>query len=220
MRIAPLCLVVAAVIILLQSPEIFARPDFFVRLGSFTFDGFHGPEGLGPFWSLSTEWQFYLAVPFVFVVLRRALQAGGKTRLLMIQIGCLAACTRLRLAVWQGSGATIIGWNPFVYTPLYCNLDVFLAGFLANWWLDVLSPRARDLLARMWPAFVIVLILVYSQITYAAMGAYTGRATLFRYRASGYHRGSDGADPAGRRHRQRDVTTRLWLPTALFGSGH
>lgn len=169
LRIAPLCLVVGVGIVIVQGAGQLGTEELAVRVSTFTYDGMHGPEGIGAFWSLSTEFQFYLAVPLIFVVLRRFLATGGRTRLVAIQVGCLVACSTLRWAIWQGNGGTLDGWNPFVYTPLYCNLDVFLAGFLANWWLDDLGPRPREIAKRTWPLLTIGLILGYSAVAFPAM---------------------------------------------------
>src|SRR6516225_7328061 len=62
LRIFPLMFVVGLLALILQTPEMFSAPQVAVRLLLFEFNGRIGFSNIGPFWSLSTEWQYYLLV--------------------------------------------------------------------------------------------------------------------------------------------------------------
>ena len=142
-----------------------------MRIGSFTFNRWvevgPTPYGLGQFWSLATEWQFYLIVPVVFVVVRTIFRNNGLVKLSAVTLLIMAGGIYIRWFEWSRHGG-LAGWNPWVYTPLYTNFDVFMLGFLTNWW----RPHFKSigaLMARSWPLLLIAIYLGYSFIAYQAM---------------------------------------------------
>ena len=165
LRIIPLTLVVAGAIVVLQAPIWLGQPALGVRISLFGFNGIAAPEGLEAFWSLSTEWQFYLIVPVVALVFlallrRRALVPLGVGLIVIGGIG-------IRWVLWVRHDA-FVGWDPFVYTPLYGNIDVFLLGFIANW----IRPTLHSfdwVLRRIWVPTLFVIYLGYSYVAYRAI---------------------------------------------------
>ena len=142
-----------------------------MRIGSFTFNRWvevgPTPYGLGQFWSLSTEWQFYLTVPVVFVVARVIFRSNSLVKLSTVTVLVMAAGIYIRWFEWSRHGG-LAGWNAWVYTPLYTNFDVFMLGFLTNWWRPYFKPIGT-LMARSWPILLIAIYLGYSFISYRAM---------------------------------------------------
>ena len=165
LRIVPLSLVVAAAIIVLQAPSWIGQPDLIIRTTSFTFNGIVSPEGLGSYWSLSTEWQFYLVAPIAalvcfFLFRRRAILPATVAAVMIAGVG-------IRWILWVRHDG-IIGWNPFVYTPLYGNIDLFILGFVANW-IRPNIQRLSGILRRTWAPILLAIYLAYSYVSYRAM---------------------------------------------------
>ena len=123
----------------------------------------------GTFWSLSTEWQFYLLVPLLFAVAVRFFglyRPASNARLAIATVLILGAGTYVRYYQWSHHGGAV-GWVAYVYPNLFCNLDMFLLGFLANWWLPHLAP-VRFSAPRSWPLILIAIYLVYTYVSYRA----------------------------------------------------
>jgi peptidoglycan/LPS O-acetylase OafA/YrhL len=166
LRIVPLTLAVAFMILIWQAPTWFDNSDFLFRIVTFSSDGVESPLSLGAFWSLSTEWHFYLAVPLVFLVFASVRHLNKMWVLAIVTIAVLVVGTTIRLVIWNQHGGDLSIWNPFVYTPVYGNFDVFLLGFLANWWLSIVPDRARSIARRGWAPLLLVVYVVYSWFSY------------------------------------------------------
>jgi peptidoglycan/LPS O-acetylase OafA/YrhL len=164
-RIAPLVLAVGFLVVVLQVPEWLNRPDLALRLATFSFNGAVTPDQLGAAWSLSTEWQFYLLVPILFVGVAWVIRRGGAWSIALLMVGSVVLVSCVRLSLWLTGSA----WNPFIYTPVYCNLDIFLVGFLSNWVFGRTSANVRAVLGRSWPLLIVALFLAYSWIAYPVM---------------------------------------------------
>ena len=149
-----------------QAPQLLSRPVFAVQTVLFSFNGVSGAEGTGAFWSITTEWQFYLLVPAAFVVVCFLVRSSGTVRLGAVTVLTVAAGIGIRWFLWVHNGGDA-GWYQFVYTPLYGNIDLFLLGFLTNWW----RPRLRSIgnvLASAWPVILVATYLGYSYVAYHA----------------------------------------------------
>lgn len=84
-------------------------------------------------WSLSTEVQFYLLVPFFYLVVRRWIHRPRQA--IATMVGLSAAVFGIKYAIWLSLGGQLSSqqYIQYIYTPLLTNLDLFLAGFLLNW---------------------------------------------------------------------------------------
>ncbi|MCV3212788.1 acyltransferase family protein, partial [Plectonema radiosum NIES-515] len=91
----------------------------------------------GVFWSLSTEVQFYLVVPFIYNFLKYRLVKPNQAFLSGILI--LIITFIIRLIFWilfrNEISEKITYFIKYSYTPLITNLDYFLCGFFVNIWL-------------------------------------------------------------------------------------
>jgi len=86
------------------------------------------------FWSLSTEAQFYLLVPFIFTIIKQNLFQPNRVYVITLISFLSIFCVRfilwisLRREINEQFDYVIKYW----YTPLLTNLDLFLSGFLVN----------------------------------------------------------------------------------------
>jgi peptidoglycan/LPS O-acetylase OafA/YrhL len=81
---------------------------------------------IGALWSVSTEFQFYLIAPGLYLLVERFSPRGGWLKYLVI---CLTLCGgMLRFIQLQNDPAS---WHSMVYYPLLGNLDLFLVGMFA-----------------------------------------------------------------------------------------
>jgi peptidoglycan/LPS O-acetylase OafA/YrhL len=89
----------------------------------------------GSLWSLSTEIQFYLLVPFIFL-LTRNLVHRSKSFILVVMLGVAASFMGIRGLIWyslyDAMRADFWLYVRHIYYPLLTNLDLFLLGFLMN----------------------------------------------------------------------------------------
>jgi peptidoglycan/LPS O-acetylase OafA/YrhL len=170
LRIVPLMVVIGLLATVWQSPEMLSNPRIGVRLLLFGFNGFHGTYAIGPFWSLSTEWQFYLLVPAAFVIAlaaSRLLTPTPKVLLPVATLLVLGVGIVIRNYQWTHHGAEA-SWGIYIYSTLLGNIDVFLLGFLANWWVPRLARLSR-LVGAVWPLLLVGIYLTYSFICYGSM---------------------------------------------------
>jgi peptidoglycan/LPS O-acetylase OafA/YrhL len=138
LRILPLYYFVVFMLAVLVYPDIlrFENWGHLVRIVTFTYPGILQPALLFDIvlWSLSTEMQFYLIVPFIYAGLRR-LKQSKLTVLTTMGLSILTVFA-IKLLVWLPLRNEITNDMYYAfrywYTPLLNNLDLFLVGFLVN----------------------------------------------------------------------------------------
>jgi len=170
LRIFPLMIVVGFLVTIWPSPLLFSSPQTAVRISLFGFNGLSGSAAIGPFWSLSTEWQFYLLVPAAFaltVAVSRLFTSTPKVLLPVATLLVLGVGIAIRSYFWAHNGGEA-SWNTYIFRTLLGNLDVFLLGFLTNWWVPRLARMSR-LLGAVWPMLLIGIYLAYSFISYESI---------------------------------------------------
>jgi peptidoglycan/LPS O-acetylase OafA/YrhL len=139
LRIFPLYYFTVFILILFVYPELLKHENwgYLVRICTFTYNQALPVTFNGAFWSLSTEVQFYLIVPFIFTYFKHRLITPNKV-LGSIFITLVFSFV-LRYAIW----IIIVAQSPapeaqsadfvrYIYTPLVTNLDSFLCGFFIN----------------------------------------------------------------------------------------
>lgn len=134
-RIYPLFVVSILVVGLIDSPEVFnvANPMFARRLAYILLLDDTGKSPIGALWSISTEFQFYLAVPFLYPLIA----ARGFKSIAAI----VAASMILKYAALSHTGME--GWYNYVYVPMLANLDCFLIGMVTAAIVSRSSARIR-----------------------------------------------------------------------------
>ncbi len=104
-------------------PAWLSNLQFLLRILTFTFNGVHGPAGLGDFWSLTTEMQFYILVPTLAVLMNKLVQTKRLKYLGILIVFCVGISIWYLTVSHYGYGFKF--WNPYIYTPFYENLDIF-----------------------------------------------------------------------------------------------
>ena len=127
---------------------IFVRPEELngsnitniLSLLLFDTDGTRPPHFIGLLWSIATEMQFYVTAPFfaglIFLVARR-------TGALPIVVAAVLLGLVYRTTSAHASNDDGATWVRSIYSPLLGNLDIFVTGMVAAWFV-----RARPL---SWP---------------------------------------------------------------------
>jgi len=139
LRIFPAYYSFVIILGLLFYPQIWQPENriHLLRILTFTYDYTLPIDFHGAFWYVSTEVQFYLVVPFIYIFLRDRLTKLKQIIITFIILILFSFC--LRLIIW-----TLItthtplpeqqmnSFISYIYIPLITNLDSFLCGFLVN----------------------------------------------------------------------------------------
>lgn len=139
LRIFPAYYSFVIILGLIFYPEIWQPENrqYLFRILTFTYDYTLPVEFHGAFWYISTEVQFYLIIPFIYIYLRDRLTKLSQIITGIFSLIFLSFC--LRLLIWgfittQTSlpAQQTNNFISYIYIPLITNLDSFLCGFLVN----------------------------------------------------------------------------------------
>ncbi len=150
-RIFPLYYFSVLILSIFVYPEILKIENwgYLVRICTFTYHPYIGSHPVlfnEALWSLSTEIQFYLLIPFIFNILRPRLiklqQAIIVFGLIILLTSTFKGIIWLSLYhhIYQQMSYAVKYW----YSPLINNLDVFLCGFLVNIFIKYKTPKLKD----------------------------------------------------------------------------
>ncbi|WP_019502487.1 acyltransferase family protein [Pseudanabaena sp. PCC 6802] len=132
LRVFPLYFFAVLILVVFVYTDLLKQENwgYLVRICTFTYNHALPVDFNGPLWSLSTEVQFYLLVPFIYGFVK---DRYTKPRQIFMAVGAVILfVTLLRLLFWVmdlRSGASVIS---YWYTPLVSNLDMFMCGFFLN----------------------------------------------------------------------------------------
>jgi peptidoglycan/LPS O-acetylase OafA/YrhL len=167
-RILPLMIAVAVFITVWQAPIFVDKADYWLRIVSLTFNGSGGPPGVTAFWSLSTEFQFYALVPFVFLLLVLRRRKISVRVVFLLGIAFVGIALGFRQLGWEQYGYG--GWSPFIYVPFVDNLDAFGLGLIAALVRFQWPQVGSKTLKFAWPLLLVVSYVVYAYIAYPLRG--------------------------------------------------
>ncbi len=167
LRIFPLYYFAVLILSIFVYPEVlkFSNWGYLLRIFTFTYHpyiGFDVVKFNDVFWSLSTEVQFYLILPFIYSLIKNILNSQKKVFIVGFLI--ILATFIVRGLLWisfqreitENMGYAFKYW----YTPLITNLDLFLCGFLVNGLLQNCQPYFNPNKSLITKLLAIILILV------------------------------------------------------------
>ena len=141
LRIFPLYYFSIIILSVFVYPDIL-RPEnwiYLLRLCTFTYHQVLPIGFNGALWSLSTEVQFYLFVPFLFAYLKYRLR--DRANIFRLAVILIVGSFLIRYSLWQivqtqfPPPEDTIAFVKYIYVPVTLNLDVFLCGFILNFWI-------------------------------------------------------------------------------------
>jgi peptidoglycan/LPS O-acetylase OafA/YrhL len=174
LRIVPLYYFAILILTLLVYPNWLKIENwgYLLRLFTFTYEfSITSQPGMNfnvVFWSLSTEVQFYILVPFVFSVFKQKLLRTSQIYLMTMIIFASILC--VRFFIWISLQKEINEQFDYVtkywYTPLITNLDLFLSGFLINVFIQDKKLNCFSTIASKKKLAIIFMIILYLFASY------------------------------------------------------
>ncbi|MBF2015486.1 MAG: acyltransferase [Rivularia sp. T60_A2020_040] len=182
LRIFPLYYFAVLILSIFVYPEVlkFSHWGYLFRICTFSYHPYIGIETVkfnDVFWSLSTEVQFYLLVPFISSLITKILNQENKTnqsnkqhQIFIATLGIFLTTLIFRSLLWitfktqitQEMGYAFKYW----YTPLILNLDLFLCGFLLNEFFKYDKPdylhQLKSLIIKYFAVILIILLYLFS----------------------------------------------------------
>ncbi|MBV6624406.1 MAG: acyltransferase [Rivularia sp. (in: Bacteria)] len=172
LRIFPLYYFAVLILSIFVYPEVlkFANWGYLFRICTFTYHPYISFEAVkfnDVFWSLSTEVQFYLIVPFAYSLINKRL--NNQKKVFVTGLLIIFATLILRSLLWisfnqeitQNMGYAFKYW----YTPLITNLDLFLCGFLVNELIQNYKFKlnyTQSLLIKIFAIILIILLYLFT----------------------------------------------------------
>ncbi len=151
-RIFPLYYFAVLILSIFVYPEALKIENwgYLIRVCTFTYQPHFGSQNIvfdGVLWSLSTEIQFYILVPFIFNFFRVCLFRQRQVALTFVFI--VLAIFFFKCITWFSFRHQIAEQIEYVfkywYTPLINSLDIFLGGFLVNAFIKYQKPKLEEL---------------------------------------------------------------------------
>lgn len=145
LRIVPLYYLCILVSYFIFYRDLNVRFSAIIPFFTFTANDISTLPFQGPLSIISTEMQFYLLAPVLFVGLKKLLQ---KTSLISTTIMIIFVGTSLRfLLVNLGASADPFAYSRLIYTTVWGNLDIFLFGLLLSMIIPRISFRTTSKIA-------------------------------------------------------------------------
>lgn len=134
LRIFPIYFSAALIVGLMTTPEIFklSQHTSLVNFVDTVLLDTNGVMPIGALWSIATEFQFYIMVPFIYLLTRGFFITIPRVVLGIITTAVVFLAYKLHLTI----GVGLTHWHAFVYKPTLVNLDVFLFGMLTAYAVD------------------------------------------------------------------------------------
>lgn len=163
-RICPLYYFAIFICALFVYPSILQINNWahIIRLLTFTYQPYMYLPNVSfndALWSISTEMQFYLVVPFVYVLFSKVISNRKRVFVTIILIILIVALIKLGIYLSFHSQITQQLQYAFTYwyAPLLTNLDVFLCGFLIN---PLIHYSKKQSTKANWEIIAVILLII------------------------------------------------------------
>ena len=163
-RIFPLYFLAIFVITLLKKPDVlnFSSADKIENfLSDVLFDS-SGHGAIGALWSVTTEFQFYLGVPFLYVFFSKTIMTLRRGFIFILSCFLL-----MGLLKYYGMTYWPFYWHRHVYMPLLSNIDIFLTGYTMAIIVNLFRQKEMYFRYGMQSA-VLIGVLYYSILSYVS----------------------------------------------------
>ncbi len=152
LRILPLYYFAVLILSIFVYPDVlkFENWGYLLRVCTFTYHPYIASQPIAfndVFWSLSTEVQFYIFVPFIYNLSKSLIfkkkQIIAATILIVLIAFLIKTLSWLSFShqINQQMGYAFKYW----YTPIFNNIDIFLCGFLVNVFIKYHKPSSSGI---------------------------------------------------------------------------
>lgn len=186
LRILPVYVFCVLTVSILKNPEIFKFENIWnlIQILCFDFKGDLPIHPIGALWSVSTEFQFYLLAPFlaeaIFAVCKkRSFGFGLIAIILLTGLGLRFYALNAFGDVWDAKN-----WQPYVYSPLLANLDLFLCGMLLSKEIEARKEEPKSDGGLYLLIGILIMVLFYCAISIF------GSRTIYNNKHFGYYMGT------------------------------
>ncbi len=151
LRIFPLYYFAVLILSIFVYPDVLRMENwgYLIRVCTFTYHPHITFKDIAfnqVFWSLSTEIQFYLFVPFIFNFLRDRLV--NQKRVILASVFIIFITIVCKCVFWLSLRNQITEQMEYAfkywYTPLINSLDLFLCGFIVNIFIKYQKPKLEE----------------------------------------------------------------------------
>ncbi len=149
LRILPLYYFAVLILSIFVYPDVlkFENWGYLLRVCTFTYHPYIASQPIAfndVFWSLSTEMQFYIFVPYIYNLSKSLIFKQKQVIVAAILIILIAFL--IKTLSWLSLSHQInhqMGYAfKYWYTPIFNNIDVFLSGFLVNVLIKNCKPKS------------------------------------------------------------------------------
>ena len=167
LRIYPAMFFLSFILLTFLYPVWLGNKNFILRIFTFTFNGMNGAAGFGAYWSLTTEFQFYLIVPAISFLVHHYLKTSRAKFFTIVLL--FASGNLVRFISTLHYGSSLKFWNPYIYTPLYENFDLFLSGLVLAYIPKSDIRKFAYFAKQFWIWCFFILYLIYAKISWLAL---------------------------------------------------
>nr|WP_306808602.1 acyltransferase [Sulfurospirillum sp. DNRA8] len=160
-QIFPIYLLSVFVVSIFMHPEIFQMENikYLFRVLTFTNDSELPININGALWTLSTEIQFYILVPFLVIILDKSMKSFNSYIVFWVIV--LLGLSQRTFSDLSFGHEDMIYWGRYIYKPLFSNLDLFLIGMSANFFIHEVLKKNLEKFFNYRIAIILFFILFF-----------------------------------------------------------
>jgi peptidoglycan/LPS O-acetylase OafA/YrhL len=164
-QIFPLYFFSIILIAIFVHPEILklSNIEYLLRLLTFTNDSELPININGALWTISTEVQFYLTVPFLMYLLMLLFKNGiDIKKVVFILLLLLVFGIVIRSSIYHIYDHDFSIWSKYIYKPFFANFDLFLFGMAANFIIPLVSNSIKNYIYNKSALLVLIMLIFFN----------------------------------------------------------